>query len=106
MSYDYWKESLETVFDDHNLALTDQLFEDIWQIATMESESCGYSNIPNPLQTEIDELKRDKESMEKDHERKIQGIKEGVAMRRNVDIGDVHVNDDGDVTYDRIGPTI
>lgn len=39
MSYDYWKESLETVFDDHGIVLTDQLFEDIWQIATMESES-------------------------------------------------------------------
>lgn len=64
MSNNYWKEALDCaldeagVFDKLNEEEKLKIAKDLQFAAEMESESCGYLNIPNPLNTEIDNLKK------------------------------------------------
>jgi DnaJ-class molecular chaperone len=65
MSREYWEMSLKELLPEHGITVTEQLIEDIYTIREMESEACGYINIPNPLRTEVDTLKKELEK-EKD----------------------------------------
>lgn len=96
---EYWKESLEDVFDTHGITPKEQLLEDIVHIAEMESEACGYHLIPNPMSTEVEELKAKIIEIKSEHDRQINGVLKGVAERRNVDIGSVTIDKDGLVIY-------
>lgn len=100
MDDNYWKESLQEVFDDHGIRLTDEIANDIILIAEMESEATGSINIPNTLTSEVDGLKNTIRKLEACHDKQLCGIMKGVAERRNVDVSDVHIDSEGYVTYD------
>lgn len=96
---EYWKASLEEVLDEHGIVLTDNLLKDILIIREMESEGCGYINIPNPENTEIERLKSEIEQIKKRHSHQIEGIRNGVAKRRNVEPEDVTIDENGHVVF-------
>jgi hypothetical protein len=106
MNDDYWETSLSELLDDMKLSLTaeqkDELIGGIMGIAENESLACGYDCIPNPMQSEVSELKRQIREMEEKHDRQIWGIKKGVGQRRRVPPQDVHVDEDGNVEYDTV----
>ena len=66
----YWEICVEEALTEAGIKYTPEqlkaVTEDIVLARDMESESCGYVYIPNPLQTEIDRLKeitkKDRES--------------------------------------------
>ncbi len=57
----YWLSSLEAILDEHEIVLDPTLVaavaDDLVMAAEMESEACGYTNIPNPQDAVIKNLK-------------------------------------------------
>jgi Cys-tRNA synthase (O-phospho-L-seryl-tRNA:Cys-tRNA synthase) len=101
---DYWKECVSESFDDAGIVATKEQIDIVasWVDGAHENYGMafGYDAIPNPMLTEVENLKAKIAKLEELHERQIHGIKKGVANRRNVDIHDVHIEEDGHVTYD------
>jgi len=60
----------------------------------------GHDCIPNPLNPEVEKLKKELKKQTEQRENQIYGIKKGVAERRGVDVHMVHIDDNGHVTYD------
>ncbi len=89
---EYWNDCIEEAFCDAEITATKE------QIATVVSwvdgahenygMASGSEHIPNPMNAEVDELKR-----------KIERVAKGVAQRRNVSTNDVCIDEDGLVTY-------
>ena len=56
----YWKEAVEIAVDELGIDLSDYTLSKLAgymrDAAEMESEACGYQNIPNPLEKENKEL--------------------------------------------------
>jgi len=102
---DYWEECVSEACDDCGLIITKEQIECIagWVEGAHENYGMahGYECIPNPMESEVKSLKMQIEKLEEKHENKIYGVKKGVAMRRNVGVHNVHIEDDGHVTYDR-----
>jgi hypothetical protein len=96
---EYWKVSLEELLDEHGIVATEELIKDIIVVREMESEGCGYINIPNPENTEIQDLKNKIKQLVSEHSRQIEGIRKGVAQRRNVEPSDVSIDSDGNIIY-------
>lgn len=102
----YWKECISIAADDIGLVLTDEQLDYL-----ADSVEGGYENygmalghdaIPNTREAEVEKLKAEIRKLEENHDRQLWGIKKEVAQRRNVTPHDVHVEDDGHVTYDRM----
>jgi hypothetical protein len=103
MNMEYWSDCIEEAFCDAEITATKE------QIATVVSwvdgahenygMASGSENIPNPMNAEVDELKRKIESLKSAHERQLNGVAKGVSQRRNVSANDVCIDEDGLVTY-------
>jgi hypothetical protein len=93
----YWKDSLEIVFEEHNLVISDEIIEEIINIKEMESEYCGYHNIPNPLESEVEKLKQRIKNMENKYENQLYGVRKGFAEKYNVEARDVEITEEGEV---------
>ena len=100
---EYWKECIEEAFSENEITATDEQIKSVIEWVEGAHENIGMAtgsdHIPNPANSEIDELKRKIKSIEAAHERKLNGIAKGVAQRRNVSANDVCIDDDGLVTY-------
>ena len=103
---DYWKECISMAADECGLVLTDEQLECLAGSVEVGHESYGmafgHDSIPNPMSSEVEQLKAQIKKLEKQHEAQLYGIKKGVATRRNVSLHDVHIEDDGHITYDRV----
>lgn len=103
---DYWEECITEAFEDAGIEATKEQIDTVvaWVDGAHENYGMafGHDAIPNPMQTEVEKLKAHIKKLEESHERCIFGIKKGVAQRRNVAPQDVHIADDGHVTYDRM----
>ena len=103
---DYWTECIVIAADECGLALTEEQLECLSGSVEGWHEnygmSFGHDCIPNPMSSEVEELKAEIRKLEESHKRQLYGIKKGVAQRRNVDPHDVHIEDDGHVTYGRM----
>jgi len=101
---DYWKECISEAFDDAGIVATEDQIETVASWVDGAHENYGMATgsdcIPNPMTSEVEELKARIRKMEEAHEAMIYGIKKGVARRRNVSPHDVHIEGDGHVTYD------
>lgn len=91
----YWLMSLEAILDEHEVVLdpadVSAIADDLVFAAEMESESCGYSSIPNPLQARIEELE-DERAKEQDAARSTEYIlRSNIARRAGVDPIDVAI---------------
>jgi len=99
----YWEECISEAFDDAGIIATEEQIKNVagWVASAHENYGMAHGRdcIPNPLLSEIDQLKRKMRKSEDDYERQIRGIKKGVAERRKVDISDVSIDDDGLVAY-------
>lgn len=102
---DYWEECISIAADECGLTLTKDQLECLASYVVGGHENYGmafgHDCIPNPLNTEVESLKRRIKELEEEHERCLHGIKNGVAKRRNVSASYVHIDRDGHVTYDR-----
>ena len=101
---DYWEECIRESFEDAGIVATEDQINVVvdWVDGAHENYGMafGHDAIPNPMCMEVDELKAKIRKLEESHARQIYGIKKGVAQRRNVAPNDVHIEDDGHVTYD------
>ena len=102
---DYWKECISEAFDEAGITATEEQIAMVAGDVQVSHENYGmafgHDCIPNPLEAEVKKLKDELKNKEDNHERCLDGIREGVAMRRNVHRADVHIEVDGNVTYDR-----
>lgn len=102
---DYWDECIAEAFEDAGIEATADQIETVagWVEGAHENYGMahGYDAIPNPLSSEVEKLRRQIKELESQHKHQLYGIKKGVAIRRRVSPHDVHIDDDGDVTYDR-----
>lgn len=103
---DYWEECIRESFEDAGIKATEEQIYTVvsWVDGAHENYGMafGHDCIPNPLNSEVESLKRRIRELEEKHEQQLFGIKKGVALRRNVTPQDVHIEDDGHVTYDRM----
>lgn len=100
---DYWYECVAEALEDAGFQATDEQIKTVASWVEGAHENYGMSHghhcISNPLQSEVDQLKREKKALEDAHDRQIWGIKQGVAQRRHVRPQDVEIDNDGLVTY-------
>lgn len=103
---DYWEECIREAFDDAGIEATKEQIDTVvsWVDGAHENYGMafGHDAIPNPMESEVDSLKKQLKKLEENHEIQLFGIRKGVERRRNVDPHDVHIEDDGHVTYDRM----
>jgi len=100
---EYWKECILEAFCDAGIEVTEEQINLVtgWVEGAHENYgmATGQECIPNPMESEVDELKRKLKKQDDDHEKMIDGITKGVAKRRNVSVSDVSIDTDGHVTY-------
>ena len=100
---EYWKCCIEEAFDDLCIEATkDQIAGVIeWVEGASENMSMatGSDCIPNPMCSEVDDLKAKLVKQEIAYERQLNGIAKWVARRRNTSVSDVFIDADGLVTY-------
>lgn len=100
---DYWHECIAESFDDAGITATEEQIKTVasWVEGAHENYGMafGHDCIPNPMETEVNELKKKIEKLEQSHETQLSGIRSGIARRRGVDISDVYIEPNGDVTY-------
>lgn len=100
---DYWKECIEEAFCEAGITATDEQVNLVIEWVEGAHENIGMATgsecIPNPLESEVNELKRKLIKQDDEHERIINGVAKGVAHRRNVSVSDVSIDNDGLVTY-------
>lgn len=100
---EYWNDCIEEAFCDAGITATKEQISTVawWVDGAHENygTATGSEHIPNPMSSEVDELKRKIVSLNDAHERQLNGISKGVAQRRNVSANDVSIDEDGLVTY-------
>jgi hypothetical protein len=100
---DYWRECILDGLHDAKIEATDSQVDTItlWVESAHGNYSMatGQDCIPNPLLEEIESVKRAAEKQEIEHRNQLNGIRDGVALRRNVSKDSVHIDDSGHVTY-------
>ncbi len=100
---EYWKECIEEAFSENDIVVTDKQIQSVVEFVEGASENMsmatGSDCIPNPMNTEVDELKAKIKKLKAAHERQINGVLKGVARRRNTSVSDVDIDIDGHVTY-------
>jgi hypothetical protein len=101
---EYWKECvLDALFDAKIEATNEQIDTITWWVEGAHENygmATGQDCIPNPLLEEIETFKRAAKKQESEHRNQLNGIRDGVAFRRNVTKDSVSIDDDGHVTYD------
>ena len=99
----YWKECVSEAFDAVGIVATDEQINTVASCVEGAHDNyslaMGHECIPNPLLPDIENLKKKIKKQEDQYERQLLGIKQGVALRRNVTVADVSIDDDGLVTY-------
>lgn len=99
----YWNECISEAFEDAGINATDDQIYTVadWVEGAHENFSMahGYDAIPNPMISEVDKLKKRIKELEDHHNMQLDGIRKGVARRRNVNMHDVYIDDQGHVTY-------
>ena len=100
---DYWKECILGALNDSGLQDTDDQIENIvgWVEGAYENYgmATGADCIQNPMLSEVEALKNEIKQLKSQHQRQIDGVAKGVAYRRNVDVRDVSIDENGHVTY-------
>jgi hypothetical protein len=81
----YWKACLPEILIDHGLNLptetTDAIAQDITTCAELESEALGYTNIPNPLTTQIKQLQQQLKDAQAKAETREEAYRKDIAAR-------------------------
>ena len=102
---DYWTECIKESFSEAEIIATDEQIKTVIEWVEGAHENIGMAtgseHIPNPLNTEVDALKRKMEKLQSDYDRQINGVLNGVAKRRNVSLSELRIDDDGLITYYR-----
>lgn len=102
---DYWKETVSSSFDEHNLKYPDDIIEsiakDMINSAECQSQAFGHDCIPNPAKAEKSAQVKNLEGRIKELEQEVQCYRQSVATRRGVPIEQVHVDVHGTVIYGR-----
>ena len=100
---EYWKGCIEEAFSENEISATDEQIKSVVEWVEGAHENIGMEtgseHIPNPANSEIAELKAKIRKLEAAHEKQINGVLKGVAHRRNVDVSDVDIDNNGFVTY-------
>ena len=103
MIMDYWNECIAEALEDSGIKATDQQIDNIaaWVEGAHENYglATGQDCIPHPLEAEIDAAKKEAVKLEAAHQKQLDGVRDGVAFRRNVNPQSVHIDDAGHVTY-------
>ena len=101
---DYWKECVAEAFEDAGIVATDEQIDTVtnWVDGAHENYGMahGYDAIPSQIDTEVERLRKEIDKINEQYERQLNGVRRGVAQRRNVDVGSVYIDDSGNVTYD------
>lgn len=101
----YWQECISEALDEAGIEASQEQIQTIAKIVSGAHENYGmafgHDCIPNPVLAEVETLKKKIKKIEEGHEKQIFGIRKGVAERRGIDVSNVYVDDNGNVTYDR-----
>ncbi len=99
---DYWKECIESAFDDAGIIATDEQIEDVAGSVEGGHDNYGMAHghdaIPNPRDADIDKLKVRIKEVESERDEVALDFRKNVAMRRNCDVTDVTLEGDGHAT--------
>jgi len=101
MSTKYWEASITELLEEYNIDLgekMDDFISDVQNIAEMESEACGYINIPNPKNAELEDAKRQIKNLEAQVEKEREDFRKNVALRRHCSPEDVTLEGGGHAT--------
>lgn len=100
---EYWKVCIEEALCDAGISATEEQIKTVayWVDGAHENygTATGSEHIPNPMISEVDELKRKIKQLELAHEKQIDGVLKGVATRRNTDVSNVEIDTNGLITY-------
>jgi hypothetical protein len=103
MNMEYWGICIEEAFSECGILATEEQIKTVveWVDGAHENygTATGSEHIPNPMSTEVEELKAKIKKLEVLHYRQLDGIAKGVAKRRGVSASNVSIDDDGLVTY-------
>ena len=95
---DYWKECISEAFCDVGIKATDEQIENVvgWVEGAHENYgmATGQECIPNPMQSEVEQLKAAHEKEIKDRDRREFAYRKSVANRRGVSVDTVYLDGD------------
>lgn len=101
---DIWKETITESFDEAGIQANEEQIDIVtgWVEGLHENWGTytGSEYIPNPMCSEVDELKRKIRELERDKQCIVDGYCKNVATRRNVNPHDVTIDRYGNATYD------
>lgn len=99
----YWEECIKEAFDDAKITATPDQIDTVagWVESGYENYGMahGYDVIQPTTETEAERLKKEIHKLKKQHEQQLEGVRNGVSLRRNVDASNVDIDEDGNVTY-------
>lgn len=101
----YWIEAVSCAFDEYNIPhlpteAMKRFAEDMQNASEMQGQAFGLDAIPNPKNSEIEELKKKHEKEKKEWEQREMIYKQSVANRRGVNVQNVYIEGES-VMYDR-----
>ena len=97
----YFFECISQSFDEHGIKATDEQIEAVADDVRISHENYGMAHghdaIPNPLNADIENLKRQIKQLERDRDEAMLNFQKNVAMRRGCSPSDVEIQEDGHV---------
>lgn len=103
----YWIESVACSLEEQGVSLPQEtikaIAKDMINSAECEGMAFGHDAIPDPLNAEIEQLKKGYESRIKELEARDLVFRESVAVRRGVKVENVYIQN-GSVMYDKRSP--
>lgn len=100
----YWEEVISEGACEANLVITESQIKMIASHAESAHENYGLATgsecIPNPMESEIEQLKKSHAKDKAEWESRDLNYRKSVATRRGVDVNNVYQNEHGEVMFD------
>ena len=95
---DYWEECIRESFDEAGIEATKEQIDTVvsWVDGAHENYGMafGHDAIPNPMESEVDKLKKRLAKQQEEYEAREFIFKNSVARRRNIDVSRVYLEGD------------
>lgn len=103
MSRSYWHTSMECILDGAGITVSvtqlQEIVDGVLSAIEMEGEATGRYCIPNPLQADVDRLKRDVKTAQEETEQKHRDFVKNVCTRHHCDPSQVTIEGSDAIIY-------